>query len=89
MHEITLMGRTFKIRSEQDPEYLSQVADYIDEKIDGITQGQRNMAPQNALLLTVLNIADELFQAKQQHESLKENIRAQSRNLLARMGSAV
>ena len=89
VHEIQLLGRSFKIRSEQDPEYLSEVAEYIDEKLEGITKGKQSMAAQNALLLTVLNVADELFQARAEHNSLKESIRAQSRNLLSRMGTTV
>ncbi len=89
VHEIQLLGRSFKIRSEQDPEYLAEVAGYIDEKLEGITKGKQGMAPQSALLLTVLNVADELFQARAEHDSLKESIRAQSRNLLSRMGTTV
>ena len=89
VHEIQLLGRSFKIRSEQDPEYLSEVAEYIDEKLEWITKGKQSMAAQNALLLTVLNVADELFQARAEHNSLKESIRAQSRNLLSRMGTTV
>ena len=89
VHEIQLLGRSFKIRSVQDPEYLSEVAEYIDEKLEGITKGKQSMAAQNALLLTVLNVADELFQARAEHNSLKESIRTQSRNLLSRMGTTV
>ena len=88
VHEIKLMGRCLKIRSDQDPEYLSEVAEYVDEKIEGISGGTQNMAAQNALLLTVLNVTDELFQARAEHHSLKESIRAQSRNLLSRMGQS-
>ncbi len=85
VHEITIMGRTFKIRSDQDPEYLTEVAGYVDDKLEGLTGGKQNMAAQNALLLTVLNVADELFQARADHNSLKESIRTQSRSLLTRM----
>ena len=86
VHEITLMGKSFKIRSDQDPAYLAKVASYVDEKIEGITGGQKNVPPQNALLLTVLNVADELFQARQAHESLRADIRSQSKELLTQMG---
>ena len=89
VHEIQLLGRSFKIRSEQDPEYLSEVAEYIDGKLEGITKGKQGMAAQNALLLTVLNVADELFQSRAEHNSLKESIRVQSQNLLSRMGTTV
>ena len=88
VHEISLMGRSFKIRSDQDTDYLTEVAEYVDAKLDGLTGGKQNMAAQNALLLTVLNVADELFQARAEHNSLKESIRAQSRNLLGRMASS-
>ena len=85
VHEITLMGRSFKIRSDQDSQYLVEVAEYVDGKLEGLTGGNQSMGAQNALLLAVLNVADELFQARAEHNSLKESIRTQSRNLLGRM----
>lgn len=85
VRQIQIMGREFKIRSDSDPEYLSEVAAYVDSKIEDISTGQRHVAVQNVVLLAALNMADELFRIREAHEALRENIRAQSRELLTRM----
>ncbi len=52
VRQIKLMGRDFKIRSDSDPEYLSEVAAYVDSKIEDIATGQRHVAVQNVVLLS-------------------------------------
>lgn len=88
LHEITLMGREFRIRSDADRGHLEAVARYVEETIDGVAEGQKHVAVQNILLLAALNLADELFTARADHEALQDRIRAQSRALLDRLRPA-
>lgn len=60
---VELMGKTFTIRGDADPEYMAHVASYVNAKIidmKKLTSGDTT----KMLLLTALNLADELFQAK-------------------------
>ena len=60
---VELMGRTFTIKGDADPAYMSQVAGYVNAKIlemQKLTAGDQT----KLLLLTALNLADELFQAR-------------------------
>lgn len=86
LHQITVMGREFRIRSESDAEHLREVARYVDERISEVAEGQRHVAIQNVLLLTALNMADELFRLRAEQETMTANIRHQSRALLERLG---
>ena len=60
---VELMGKTFTIKGDADPEYMASVAGYVNGKIAEMrklaTTDQVKM-----LLLTALNLADELFQAR-------------------------
>ncbi len=60
---VELMGKTFTVKGDADPQYMAQVASYVNSKIHEM---QRLTSGDNTkmLLLTALNIADELFQAK-------------------------
>lgn len=60
---VELMGRTFTIRGDADPEYMAQVAGYVNGKILEMKRLTSNDATK-MLLLTALNLADELFQAR-------------------------
>ncbi|MGM0576813.1 MAG: cell division protein ZapA [Myxococcota bacterium] len=88
LHTITLMGREFRIRSEADREHLEEVARYVEETIDTVARGQRHLAVQNILLLAALNLADELFSSRADHEALQDRIRASSHALLERLAPA-
>lgn len=60
---VELMGKTFTIKGDADPGYMAQVAGYVNGKIvemRRLTSGDQT----KMLLLTALNLADELFQAR-------------------------
>lgn len=60
---VELMGKTFTIKGDADPEYMASVAGYVNGKIAEM----RKLATTDqvkTLLLTALNLADELFQAR-------------------------
>ncbi len=86
VHQVELMGREFKIRSEDDVEHVQSVAQYVNDQIENMTEGDRPVAMQNVLLLASLNLADELFKLRQEHEELRDTIRTRSRELIARIG---
>ena len=86
LHDITMMGRAFRIRSESEQDYLESVAAYVDEKIEDMVGERHHMASQNVALMVALNMADELFKLQEKHDLLRDNIRKQSELLLERMG---
>lgn len=60
---VDLMGRTFTIKGDADPEYMADVASYVNAKIVEMRKLTANDQTK-LLLLTALNLADELFQAR-------------------------
>lgn len=60
---VELMGRTYTIKGDADPEYMAQVAGYVNAKILEMKKLTANDQTK-LLLLTALNLADELFQAR-------------------------
>ncbi len=63
--QIKILGTTFSIRSDQDPEYVQQLLEYLNTKIDEI---QKNTAPTDSMrtaILASLLITDELFKERE------------------------
>ena len=85
MHQVELMGRSFRIRTEDETDHVEAVAQYVNDQIASVSEGHRHVAVQNILLLTSLNMADELFKLKQRHDALCEQIRTQSSRLIEKM----
>lgn len=86
-HEITLMGRELRIRSDDDVAHVRAVAEYVNAKLEALSEGRANVASQHVLLMTALNLADELFKVRAEHDRLTERIRSSSRTLLDRLGA--
>ena len=65
--ELTLLGQTLTVRTEADPEYVRTLARYLEERVDALKKGgvKDSMA---ALTLAALDITDELFRTREDHE---------------------
>ena len=66
---VEIAGQRYPIRSGLDERYVAELAAYVDQKVRSAVQ----MAPESDLLglaiLAALNIADDMFRARQQHSS--------------------
>jgi cell division protein ZapA (FtsZ GTPase activity inhibitor) len=62
--ELTLLGQTLTIRTEAAPDYLRTLAKYLEDRVAQLTRSGVK-EPGTALTLAALDIADELFQARE------------------------
>lgn len=72
--KVELMGKPYTLKGDVDPEYMKNVARYVDTKIREL----QDIAPQTDVnrlsLLVALNLADELFQSREEYRSLSSSI---------------
>ena len=73
--EITLLGQTLTVRTEADPEYVRTLARYVEERVAALTKGGVK-DPMAALTLAALDITDELFRAREDHERQEGDVNA-------------
>ncbi|MDI6786534.1 MAG: cell division protein ZapA [bacterium] len=62
--EVEIFGNVYTIRGDENPEYVSMLARYVDEKMRNITQKTSTISTGKIAILVALNIADELFKTK-------------------------
>jgi cell division protein ZapA (FtsZ GTPase activity inhibitor) len=61
--ELNLLGQTLVIRSEASPEYLRTLAKFLEDRVTSLRlSGIKD--PMTSLALAALDIADELFRAR-------------------------
>jgi cell division protein ZapA len=83
---VSILGRTYSIRSEDDEGYIQRLSAYINEKIEALQgKGTAPVPLQNLAILAALNVADELFKERARYDSLKQKIRTKSTLLLEKM----
>ena len=52
----------------QDPEYIKELADYVDKKIETFTKEFPTLDYQKLLILICLNLSDEIYRGKKDKE---------------------
>jgi len=80
--KVTLMGRSFSIRTQDDPEKVQAAAQLVQERVDALRKLGTTVASDRLLALVALNLAGELLQKEDaQHQDLTD--------LLSEMDSVV
>jgi cell division protein ZapA len=61
---VEIRGQRYPIRSSLDPEYVSRLALYVEEKMRAAADSTPTGDPLRLAVLAALNIADELFRCR-------------------------
>ncbi|MCP4006986.1 MAG: cell division protein ZapA [bacterium] len=71
---IKILGREYKIRSDEEPEHLAAVEEYVDRVLNEIRKGTPDT--QDAAVLGLLNIASELLRFRNNLTIPKDRVQA-------------
>jgi len=70
--KVTLMGRSFSIRTQDDPEHVQAAAQLVQDRVDELRQIGSTVASDRLLALVALNLAGELLQKDvMQHQNME------------------
>ncbi len=74
--QVEIAGQTLTIRSDEGPEYVQQLADFVDGHLQLLSGGKRPTAQsaQRIALLVAMQIADELFREKDLHQRFRRKV---------------
>lgn len=61
--DVRLMGRSFTIRTDDDPEHVLEAASMVQERVDELRSMGTTVASDRLLALVALNLAGELLQS--------------------------
>ena len=73
---VEIAGQTLSIRSDEGPEYVQELADYVDAHLRELTDGRRSFSLQRVALLVAMQIADELFREKDLRQRYRARVEA-------------
>ena len=78
---INIIGMDYNLKGRESEEYLVEIAKYVNEKVKDIMANNRKLSSTAGATLVALNIADELFKADEEVETLiKKNTSLEERN---------
>jgi len=71
---VEIMGQRYPIKSALDLEYITDLASYVDEKIQSAAELSTGGDTVRIAVLAALNIADEYFRARDTGAGLGDNL---------------
>ncbi|MCA9711097.1 MAG: cell division protein ZapA [Myxococcales bacterium] len=73
--QVEIAGQQLSIRSDEGPQYVQQLADYVDAQLRPLTQGRRTTpSMQRVALLVAIQLADELFRERDLHRRFRARV---------------
>lgn len=77
---VEIYDQTYQLRGS-DPEYISQLADYVDTKMRLISQQASTVDSLRVAVLAALNIADEYLMLKRKYDSIASDYHSRAEHL--------
>lgn len=71
---VEVAGMPINLRGTEDEAYIKSVAAYVDEKATALQKAHPALSTSNCVVLTAINMADELFKLRQQYAELDRRI---------------
>ena len=67
---VEIYGTEYSVRADvgADPQYVQDIAAYVDAKMQEIAKSQKLVSSTKIAILAAINLADEIFQEKQRTE---------------------
>ena len=87
--KVQIFGGEYKIRGEADPEYILEVARYVDSKMREINEKLSVASLGKVAILASLNLADELFKERREREQAFSQIRERAAGLALKLEEAM
>lgn len=75
---VEIYNQTYNIRSDGDSEYISQLAEFVDNRMREISSGTLTVDSLKVAILAALHIADELHRLKRLHEQADTQLASRS-----------
>jgi cell division protein ZapA (FtsZ GTPase activity inhibitor) len=79
---VRLFGREYSIRGHGNRKYVEKLADFIMERADAIRQQATVVSTLDLVVLTLLNVTDEMFQLKRVKEKTIKELEEKTDRLL-------
>ncbi|OGQ07168.1 MAG: hypothetical protein A3G32_04130 [Deltaproteobacteria bacterium RIFCSPLOWO2_12_FULL_40_28] len=84
-YNLTILKQDFTIKSDADEKHVKKVSDYVNKKMHELVSGNKATSSLNVAILAALNIADDFYKLKIQHNDMIEKWSGQLDDLIGKM----
>jgi len=78
---VDIHGQRYAVRSELDPQYVGELASYLDARMQMAARELSSSDPLRIAVIAALNLADELFRARADSAGLERRVELRAADL--------
>lgn len=78
---VHIAGQRYLVRSDADEAYVQSLASTVDRCVNGL-KGSRQVATQADLVLTAMQLADELHHERERQQDFRKRVRERAQRVL-------
>jgi len=87
--KVTILGQTYNIKGDTSPEYILELTDYVNKKIEEISGNVLSGNSLQIAILAALNIADECFQSRKIADGIEGVIECKTKELITLLDEGI
>ena len=80
--EVQILGKTYAVRSDQDPQFMTETADYLNMKMRELAGKAGAVPTEKIAVLTAMNLAGELLKLRKQNDRIRREIKTRTEKLV-------
>jgi len=80
--KVRLFGREYRIKGHGNRKYVEDLADFINRTADEIQHNTNTVSTLDLVILTLLNVTDELFRCRQVKDATLEKLEEKTKKLI-------
>ncbi len=78
---VEIFGSEYHVRADEDPEYVKEIAAYVDGKMREIAERQNLVSSTKVAILAAINLADEALRERRARERTERDVSEKAREL--------
>ena len=88
--KVTIYGQEYTIKAPADATYIKNIAEYVDEKMREVQEELSTpQVPAKIAILAAMNISDDLFAQKRNHEKSNNEVERKDSSLIEVVEEAI
>jgi len=80
--KVIIHNNEYFVKSTEGTENVSKIIEYVNQKIDEVSNSSEGLSEKKTAILAALNIASEYFQLLKDREDLEADIRKRSEKMI-------
>src|SRR5712692_11926768 len=73
-YKVVIYNQTYTLRSSHDSEYIQQLAEHVNERMNEIARATMTVDSLRVAILAAIQITDELYQSRREMKETEEEV---------------